>query len=275
MSNLSYLSDHQTFETIEELNEAVAEHLSRYKYDLNETDRDVLVMLSQYSVKYPGVSHLKVATMAEHVGKSTRTVQRALRKLEGLNVIERRPFLRKVSGGYGANIFVITSHVTSEVSHRLEIEKPTPATAEPEEDENEPINSIKHSNTHTRDGKGVEEDVIKDADKRGLRTAIPQVIYGALAPFYDAEGIYNTYGILLRAKAAIDRNITIEEFGDEYVDVFLNAQRLRKLGKVRKSFEGLLYASWERLTAEISRRVNVANGSSSSMSIFKELLSQS
>src|SRR5699024_745087 len=79
-------------------------------------------------------------------------------------------------------------------------------------------------------------------------------IYEAMQPFFSGKEMYDSYGILLRAKAAIDRSITLEEYGNRYVDAFYNVIRLYKAGKVRKSLRGLLYASWERLSAEISRQ---------------------
>src|SRR5690625_629718 len=104
MSNMQYLNDYSPFQSTQELNEAVSEHLSRNKYDLNATDRDVLIMLSQYAVKYHGVAHLKAVTIAKAVKKSTITVRRSLNKLTKLLIIEKRPFFRKISGGNGANI---------------------------------------------------------------------------------------------------------------------------------------------------------------------------
>lgn len=44
---MRYLSDFQTFKNKQELNEAISDHLARCNNDLNETHRDVLMMLSQ------------------------------------------------------------------------------------------------------------------------------------------------------------------------------------------------------------------------------------
>lgn len=143
MSNLSYLSEYSPFESTQELNAAVDEHLRKHNYNLNGTDRDVLIMLAQYSVKYSGVAHLKADTIAKHIGKSKRTVQRCIRKLEQLNVIERKSFLRKISGGHGANIYVFMSpSVISEVSPREDRPEPTQDKEQGNISANEPISSI-------------------------------------------------------------------------------------------------------------------------------------
>ncbi len=143
---MHYLSDYQTFNNTKELNEAVAQHLSRNKYELNETDRDILMMLSQYSVKYAGASHLKVATIAQAVKKSQITVRRVLRKLERLKIIERKPFIRKVSGGNGANVYIILPlNDKADATTRKEAAKPTQTTDEAKVVENEPFNSFKQN----------------------------------------------------------------------------------------------------------------------------------
>ena len=103
---MNYLAEFQSFTNKFELNEAVSSHISRCKHKLNETDRDVLLMLSRYSVKYPGAAHLKLATIAQSLKKSTRTIRRSVEKLEHLKVINRKPFIREKSGGRGANLYI-------------------------------------------------------------------------------------------------------------------------------------------------------------------------
>ena len=79
---MNYLAEFQPFTTKSELNGAVSSHLQRHQGQLNDTDRHVLIMLSRYAVKYPGAAHLKIATIAQTIKKSDRTVRRSLEKLE-------------------------------------------------------------------------------------------------------------------------------------------------------------------------------------------------
>ncbi|MCZ2259140.1 helix-turn-helix domain-containing protein [Sporosarcina sp. G11-34] len=146
---MNYLTDYQPFESKKELNEAVSSHFDRCNFELNETDREVLLMLSRYSVKYPGVAHLKTSTIAEKVKKSNRTVQRTIRKLEALLIIEKKPFLRQVSGGFGANLYIfLPPNVISELSPRKEVAKPDTPTTEATISENEPILSISNKDLY-------------------------------------------------------------------------------------------------------------------------------
>ncbi|MDR4936028.1 helix-turn-helix domain-containing protein [Rossellomorea marisflavi] len=128
---MRYLSQHQSFQSVASLNEALYRHTCDHYFAMNETDRSVLKMLGRYAVKYVGVAHLKAATIAQSIGKSEKTVRRALSKLQGLGVIAKVKTLRQVSGGYGANLYVIQPPDQSQVSSRPEAEKPLTTTSEP------------------------------------------------------------------------------------------------------------------------------------------------
>lgn len=140
---MNYLADHQTFTSKYELNEAVNEHITSNNRELNETDRDVLLAISRYAVKFPGAAHLKADTLASIVGKSTITVRRVINKLVRLQIIEKRPFIRTVKKGFGANLLLILPfNDKSVVITRSEAEKPVPATDEAAKTKKEPCSFI-------------------------------------------------------------------------------------------------------------------------------------
>ncbi|QHA36885.1 helix-turn-helix domain-containing protein [Rossellomorea marisflavi] len=142
---MRYLSQHQSFQSVAALNEALYRHTCDHYFAMNETDHNVLKMLGRYAVKYVGVAHLKAATIAEAIGKSEKTVRRALSKLQGLGVIAKVKTLRKVSGGYGANLYVIQPPMPitdqSQVSSRQEAEEPVTTPSEPAKKEAEACTS--------------------------------------------------------------------------------------------------------------------------------------
>lgn len=88
-----------------------------------------------------------------------------------------------------------------------------------------------------------------------LQNSIPQAIYEALAPFYDYDGLYKAYGVLLRAKASIDRTITVEEYADTFTGIFANAIRKMKRGLIdRDKLNGYLYVAWREACTVIDRQ---------------------
>lgn len=146
MSNLSYLSDYQTFADKHELNHHVKRHLDATYDELNATDRQVFKFIARYAVKYAGASHLKLDTIANFIERTPRTTRNILAKLERLNMIERISRNRPKTGGRGANIIVIkpyTSEPTSErTSYRTEGDKPTDTTEAVRKTKKEPLRKL-------------------------------------------------------------------------------------------------------------------------------------
>ncbi|MDY0409950.1 helix-turn-helix domain-containing protein [Virgibacillus soli] len=230
----------QSFESVEEMNESIKAH--KQAHELSQTERDILDAISRYACKYKGVCYLSKQKIAEQAGyKSRRTAIRACNRLEALGIIEQHETKRiKGDRRQSTNIIVIK-----------------PANAEPDTAASHGIKTSAKANTNNT-YKETAEQPKPSADniiKRGLKNAIPAPIYSALEPFFDGQALYDTYGILLRAKARIDRRIPLETYAERYIDAFYNVVRLHKSGKVR-SMRGLLYVAWERLSAEISRQIN-------------------
>lgn len=241
---MHYLADYQTFTTKHELNDAISAHFDRCNFDLNETDRDIFLMLSRYAVKYPGAAHLKVETIANAIKKSARTIQRSLRKLERLNIIEARPFMRKVAGGFGARIYVVLPpSVASDVSPRAEVVKPTDSKPEVGEAGSEPITLSSNNPTHTVD------------TKRGLRDKMPGFIYDTLSPYLNTDDLFTAYGTLLRGKASVDRTIVFEANEGLFTDAILSVIHAYKRGNVRSLF-AVMYTAAKDTAAQIYRKGN-------------------
>lgn len=247
----------QAFESVDEMNGAIKAH--KQAHDLTQTERDILDAISRYACKYPGVSYISKQRLAEDAGyKSRRTAIRSCNRLEALGIIVQHE-TRRVTGDkrQSSNIIVIQAIKAKRA------DEVTPKSHAKE-------TSAKANLNNTYLDTEIDEKPSTDAViKRGLKQALPAPIYKALAPFLNGQALYDTYGILLRAKAKIDRSITLETYADRYIDAFYNVVRLYKAGNVR-SFKGLLYVAWERLTAEISRQ-RAANNSRMAIA-FKDAL---
>lgn len=274
----------QSFDDIEAMNAAVKLH--KQAHELTQTDRDILDAISRYACKHVGVTYLSKQKLAEEAGyKSRRTAIRSCNRLEALGIIEQYE-TRRVKGDRrrSSNVIVIQADIlvlqsleeqnellrdpqeqkSGGYNHQSESEKYTSdimTQVTPHSHGIEAPNKANSSNTYIEtvtSAKPSADAVMPtnvDTVKRGLKHALPNAIYEALAPFYDGQALYDTYGILLRAKASIDRHIMLEDYAERYIDAFYNVIRLYKAGKVRRSLSGLLYVTWERLTAEISRQI--------------------
>jgi len=229
-----YLAEYQTFTSVKEMDLHVQQHLNANYNELIQTDRDVLSLISRYSCKFPGAAHLKVETIMKALSKSDATIRRAIRKLAKLHIIEKISFIRRVSKGYGANILRIlpfedkSTMITRGVSQSV-----TPVSIQPSEIEKQTVLSI-NPIQDTYD--------TEDAIKKGLITKLPERIGTMLGAFFDMNAMYKVYGIMLRAKAKIDRSITFEEHEEDYINTILSVVNAYKRGRV-KNIYGVLYAA--------------------------------
>ncbi|MEQ6856300.1 helix-turn-helix domain-containing protein [Lysinibacillus capsici] len=101
-----YLAQYTTFESVEDMDIAVENHMAAHYYELTESERAIVFKLASHSLEYSGACHLKAATIAAALEISTKTVYRAISKLESLGIIKRQK-TTKVKGGRGANIYII------------------------------------------------------------------------------------------------------------------------------------------------------------------------
>lgn len=123
MTNAKYFMNQyeelSNFETVQQMDEAIAIAKSYHADDLNVTAINVLDFIAQHSVKVVGVAKLLVPTIAEGVGKSLRTVNYATKKLADLGIIKKYETTRKKSGGSGANVYVICEGIADSIAERI------------------------------------------------------------------------------------------------------------------------------------------------------------
>ncbi|AOO61146.1 hypothetical protein BBJ33_06300 [Bacillus velezensis] len=247
---MHYLAEHQTFDSTAALNAAVYEHIKRNTYDLNDTDRQALKKIARYAVKFSGAAHLKAETLADLIGKSVKTARRALNKLATLGIVKKIATTRKINGGKGANIIVILPvDDQSTMSNRGQAEKPTETTAAAPKTENEPSDSIKRS----KNKNNVLDTATVPAE--ALKGALPDEMFNAMARYFDAEDIYKYYGILLRAKASVDRTIRLEEHAAPFVEAWHATIMKAKSHEIRR-FDDYLYAGFRKAAWTVKARLN-------------------
>ncbi|MFS0647176.1 helix-turn-helix domain-containing protein [Siminovitchia sp. 179-K 8D1 HS] len=243
---MQYLSDYQTFENKQQLNEAISAHISAHTYDLNDTARDVLLMLARYSVKYPGVAHLKTATIAAAIGKTGRTIRRAIAKLIEFNIIEKVTVMRVVSGGYGANIYRILPYVVqSSMSARSSDVTPTETSVEPSENENEPITYLKLNNNLT--------DTYSD-DSKPFYVRFKGFIHSTIGegnqPLVSRlYGVYKAHSTPLLRGQAFDRQ-DVEEVGYRALHAAVMATKTKNIRNLPGYFNGVIDRMLDRLYFE-------------------------
>ncbi|KZM55184.1 hypothetical protein A3Q35_01130 [Aeribacillus pallidus] len=245
---MQYLNEYKTFDNVDQLNNTIKAHLVEHKFELNETDRQTLTFIARHAVKYPGAAHLKASTIANLIGKSEKTARRIVNKLARLGIVKKIATTRKSIGGCGANILVI-QRVQAQMSSRDQAEKPTDTSVEQPKKQTETNNLQSYKNKLHKE---------TEESANSLRRSIPAPIYSAFAPYFNADDLYNVVGVLYRAKASVDRSITVEDFAQEFIDAFKTVVFKYKRGRVR-SLAGYLFVTWRQVAIEIKRRMTLAN----------------
>lgn len=105
-----YLAQYTTFDSVAEMDHHVEQHIQQHYFDLTESERTIVFNLASRSLMYPGASHLKATTIADSLEISTKTVYRAISKLESLGIIKKET-TTKEKGGRGASIYIILPYL--------------------------------------------------------------------------------------------------------------------------------------------------------------------
>lgn len=103
--NLQYLIKYKSFASVEDMDQAVEQHIA-YHYDqLTPAECEVLRCLASHSLTAYGASHLLVETIAREIGVTAKTIYRATKKLTDLGIITKHKTVKRT--GQGASIYVI------------------------------------------------------------------------------------------------------------------------------------------------------------------------
>ncbi|MGE7129551.1 helix-turn-helix domain-containing protein [Lysinibacillus xylanilyticus] len=139
-----YLATYKTFESVADMDTAVENHMAAHYYDLTESERAIVFKLASHALEHPGACHLKAATIAASLEMSTKTVYRAISKLESLEIVKKETTV-KSKGGQGASIYIILPYnVPASMSERGKAEKTCESKVEEQQSENLSLNSFNH-----------------------------------------------------------------------------------------------------------------------------------
>lgn len=103
--NLQYLIKYKSFNSVEDMDQAVENHIAYHFEKLTPAECEVLRCLASHSLTAYGASHLLVDTIAKEIGVTAKTIYRATKKLTDLGIITKYKTVKRT--GQGASIYVI------------------------------------------------------------------------------------------------------------------------------------------------------------------------
>ncbi|MDX9635978.1 MULTISPECIES: helix-turn-helix domain-containing protein [Bacillus] len=243
------LHKYVSFNSISEMDNAVSHALQTY--ELKESERIILLKLSQYSCKFIGVSYLKNDTLAQLTGYSKRTVQRAIKRLTELGIISRYEQLKPVKGGYGAFICVINPISC----HFVE----SPCTN---------INELTDSNiqrTTVENETIISKTIPKDIKERNelditylAGSGVPTEFIQACSPFYNTAK--EVKALWWRMKLAQKRFApSLIDFTEIAVSAFKQSIYKLKAKRIKGDFKGYLFGVASNMLSLAQRKLNSCN----------------
>ncbi|MBB6281815.1 helix-turn-helix domain-containing protein [Geobacillus subterraneus] len=280
LSNANYTQykQLQSFECIEAMNQAIRRFLYTYGHELSESVVEVLKTLSRHACEIVGVAFPKVETIATIVGKSIRTVQRALATLEQYGIIKRIPTIRtngKHKGGNGHNVYVIqpvenvkelpantvdTPRVTPQMSPRQEASDVDVSSAQAAQKPAETMlcetvySRLKNKNKDDMTS-APSEPTLEQLDESFTPGIVPEAFVNTVAPFFrSADAIFELYRRVLIAYRRSKLDKPVEDVIDTIVKAFKQTVFAQKKGRIRATFNGYFYRILEAMLAVERRR---------------------
>lgn len=237
------IRDYQTFKSVSEMDNFISDVLTQV--DLKKTERELLWLLSGYSVKFVGVSFLKLDSMAQLLKKSKRTIQRALKGLCELGIIKRIETIRPVRGGFGSSLTIICPFA---LSTRKEAEKPAPEPAQGEEKKKETF-SFK---TLLKDIKYIRHQ--EEIDYTYLAEFVPEEFIQASKPFVKPEEVYSLWGKaqVIAQKYAPD----VQHIIEPAIRAFKASVLAYKMKRIKGSFGGYYWGALQGILSVEQRRAH-------------------
>ena len=233
---------------------------------LNETALRVLRVLQFRSKIVYGAAWLKLETIADVIGKSVRTVRRALRQLEQAEVIDTYFQTREKSGGDGASVFtirpvisIVRANVRPSLSARVEDENPRHAEDEGSSAKGKDDSLKKHQekNEVYTSGEG-EED--KPLDKSFVPDTVPAEFTDAVWPYLrDAVKVHRLYTRAIIASRQLGDYKGVRDH--VAVQAFKATVFALKAGKVKTDMFAYFYGTYRSLAiADIRREAAAERG---------------
>ncbi|KUF21977.1 Lrp/AsnC family transcriptional regulator [Bacillus sp. G1(2015b)] len=241
---MNCIREYETFNSVFEMDSFISEALSYF--ELTEIERRLLRLLAGYSVKFIGVSFLKVASMADALEVSSKTIQRALKRLKEFGIIKRVRTLRPKRGGFGASLNIICPVA---LSYRSTSEEEAP-----EQELQEVKQASKRKETFflkafPKDLKELRLQTKAELDYTYLSEFVPEDFTQAVKPFLRAEEAFSLWG---KAQAVARKYAPeVEELTEPAIRAFKSSVFAQKTSRIKGGNFGAYF--WGALTGIFSR----------------------
>lgn len=249
----------RTFESIEQLNEAVRYYRDTYK--LNKTELAVLELLKRYSCRYFGVSFLRKSVIGELVGKSRRTIIRVVKRLAELGIVKQYEMKRANDMQQTSNAIVIMP--VSEIQEVVDVDhfNEQKATVTQSNVTHKTNSILKHRLKEYKERNDAREQSDERYDYTYVSSSIPSEFTDVIGPrLGSAKDFYRMWGRLKLAARKSNLGDYINDYMADFVKTFKEALYIYKTTNLRADIYGYMYGAWRNTAALLARRKHAQIG---------------
>lgn len=270
--NIFQFKNLSKFNSVEEFNDHKERFLQQHPDLFTRSEFIAFEVLSQYSVRVPGVANAKIETLVtactgKQGGVSRATFVRMLRKAKAAGILKVHKTYRS-SGGFAHNVFVFQpfdSPHEKEMTQREEPETPNESkvdfsNSEPETKKlflnlkNKDLNIRQESVSNTSQNSS-KSPQLQDLDYSFVPDSVPQTFIQTVKPFFDrANEIYTFWQKACLAYEKCKFETPIEYLTSVVIDAFKTTVFYYKKRKIKSSFMQYYYGTLSGMFSAEKRR---------------------
>jgi hypothetical protein len=270
--NIFQLKNLSKFNSVAEFNDHKERFLQHHPDLFTRSEFIAFEVLSQYSVRVPGVANAKIETLVtvckgKRGGVSRATFVRMLRKAKAEGILKVHKTYR-ASGGFAHNVFVFQPFDTPYEKEMIQREEPKISSGSREDFNNsEPETKKLFLNLKNKDLNIRQENVsntqqnsskspqLNDLDYTFVPDSVPQTFIQTVKPFFDrANEIYTFWQKACLAYEKCKFETPIEYLTSVVIDAFKTTIFYYKKRKIKSTFMQYFYGTLSGMFSAEKRR---------------------
>ncbi|PRS16536.1 hypothetical protein C6W27_09040 [Bacillus paralicheniformis] len=254
------LRQYESFKNIEEMDKSIHEYIEYIRHDVPQSVIDVLWCLGGSSLRCVGLSFMKQATIAKETGYTRKTVNKALKTLESLGIVDSVRTKTK-SGRPSVKVMRILPFCLERLQQGVTSYKGEETNGDNGLtliDKFEPFqenhSSIKREDNKVHDQEPIESISIDDLDSSFIPdTIVAKKFVQAAKPFFKVWKIYRLWGIVKNAMNQAKLTLSKESI-EATIEAFKTSVFAYKAGRIKSTFENYFFGVLSSMLAPIRRR---------------------
>ncbi|WP_243549958.1 helix-turn-helix domain-containing protein [Priestia megaterium] len=256
--NLKELKDHESFTSLEEMDKSIYQYIDHIRHDVPQSVIDVLLCLGRASLRCLGLSFMKQATIANMTGYSRNTINKALKALESLGIVDSVRTQTK-SGRPSVKVMRILPFCLETLHQKMTSAESDKANGDNElnlMDEFEPI--------LTESKKPLKEDSVQDnIDEIPFgqldysftpKNVVNKSFIQTARPFFGAAKIFQLWGIVKSVMKRRKLESMSCKVNESVTEAFKTTVFMYKANRIKSSFENYFFGVLDSMLSVIKRQ---------------------